>query len=105
MNESDNSNSESPKNESGESLMIMGQISGSDENVLPEDCDPKLLDLTFVLRSQRHEIEQSIENSKKKLTLFNKKLSLANAELDTIENELKQALDALESFRVRYLFF
>jgi len=82
----------------------MGRIAMFDENILPEGCDPKLFDITLELRSQRHEIEQSIENSKRKLEFFDKNLSLAYAELNTIENELKQTLDALEAFQVRHLF-
>lgn len=82
----------------------MGQIAMFDENVLPEGCDPKLFNLTLELRSQRHDIEKSMENSKRKLEFFDKNLSLAYAELNTIENELKQTLDALEAFQVSYLF-
>lgn len=78
----------------------MGQIAVFDENVLPEGCDPRLFSLTFELRSQRHEIEQSIENTKKKLELFNKNLSSAFSELDIIENELKQTLNELDEYRV-----
>lgn len=98
--ESDDSDSEFIKNESGESLMTMGQILVFDENVIPEGCDPRLFNLTFELRSQRHEIEQSIENTKKKSDLFNKNLNFALAELDSIESELKQTLDELEEYRV-----
>jgi len=99
--ESDNSNTESVINGSGESLTIMDQIAVFDENIIPKGCDPKLFNLTFELRSQRHKIKQSIENTKKKLELSNKNLALAYKELDISENELKQTLNNLEKYRVR----
>lgn len=102
-NESDNSDSESVKNGSKESLITMGQIVVFDESIIPEGCDPKLFNLTFELRSKRHEIEQSIENTKKELELSNKNLNLFYAELDDIENELKQTLNDLEAYRVNIL--
>lgn len=102
-NESDNSDSESVKNGSKESLITMGQIAVFDESIIPEGCDPKLFNLTFELRSKRHEIEQSIENTKKELELSNKNLSLFYVELDDIENELKQTLNDLEAYRVNIL--
>lgn len=81
----------------------MGRIAVFDENVLPEGCDPKLFALTFELRSLRHEIEQSVENTRRKLELSNKNLSSAHAEFDTSENELKHNLDELDAYRVRIL--
>lgn len=75
-----------------------------DENVMPEDCDPKLFALTFELRSQRHKIEQSIGNIKKKVEVSNKMLSIAYTELDTINDELNKNQNELEAYRVRILF-
>lgn len=102
--ESDDSDSESIKNGSGDSLTALGRLAVFDENVIPEGCDPKLFALTFELRSQRHEIEQSIESTKKQVELSNKSLSIALTELTTIENELKKKVDELEAYRVRNLY-
>lgn len=82
----------------------MGRLAVFDENVLPEGCDEKLFALTFELRSQRHEIEQSIETTKINAELSNKSLSLAEAELVVIENELKKNIDKLEAYQVRSIF-
>lgn len=98
--ESEESDTESTKNASGESLTALGQIAIFDESILPEGCDPKLFALTFELRTERHEIEQSIENTKKKIELSNKNLHIANAELVNIKNDLKEHIDELEAYRV-----
>jgi hypothetical protein len=89
------------KNGSGESLTKMGRLTVFDENILPEGCDKKLFALTFELRSQRNEIELAIEKTKIKAELSNKSLSLAEAELIMIENELKKNIDVLEAYQVR----
>lgn len=83
----------------------MGKLRVFDENVLPEGCDPKLFALTFELRSQRHKIEQYIENIKKQMELSNKNLSLAYTELDIIENGLNHNVDELEAYRVSKVLF
>lgn len=100
---SDDSDTESVKNESGESLTALGRLAVFDENVMPEDCDPKLFALTFELRSQRHKIEQSIGNIKKKVEVSNKMLNVALAELDTINDELNKNQNELEAYRVRII--
>lgn len=78
----------------------MGRLAVFDENVLPEGCDEKLFALTFELRSQRYEIEQSIEKMNIKVELLNKSLSLAEAESNMIENELKKNIDVLKTYQV-----
>lgn len=83
----------------------MGRLAVFDENVLPEGCDEKLFALTFELRSQRHEIEQSIEKTKIKAELSNKSLCVAEAELIIIENEYKKSIDELEAYQVRILVY
>lgn len=100
---SDDSYTESVKNESGDSLTALGRLAAFDENVMPEDCDPKLFALTFELRSQRHKIEQSIGNIKKKVEVSNKMLSIAHTELETINDELNKNQYELEAYRVRIL--
>lgn len=102
---SDDSESESIKIGNEDALTTAGQLTVFDESVLPEGCDPKLFALTFELRSQRHKIEQSIENIKKQMELSNKNLCLANTELDIIENGLKQNIDELEAYRVSEVLF
>lgn len=100
---SEDSYTESVKNESGDSLIALGRLAAFDENVMPEDCDPKLFALTFELRSQRHKIEQSIGNIQKKVEVSNKMLSVAHTELDTINDELNTNQSELEAYRVRIL--
>jgi len=103
--ESDELESESDENTRRDSLTTMNRFTVFDENVLPVGCDPKLFALTFELRSQRHTIEQSIENNKKAVELLNKTLNLAYVELDVIENDLKENLKELEAYRVRISVF
>lgn len=81
----------------------MGQLAIFDENVIPEGCDPKLYDLTFKLRSQRHEIEQNIDIFKKKMMSLNTNLVLANAELDITNNEMLRNRNELKAYKVRFL--
>lgn len=84
-------------------LSSMTHFQHVDESVLPSGCDPKLFALTFELRSQRHEIEQSIETNKNKFKTANNNLSLAYTELTNIENNLKKNKDKLEMNKVRIL--
>lgn len=102
-NESDDSVIDSTKNGSGESLTVIGELAIFDENVIPEGCDPKLYDLTFKLRSQRHEIEQNIEMFKKKIMSLNTNLVSANAELDITINEMKRNRNELKAYKVGFL--
>lgn len=81
----------------------MTQFVHVDEKVLPDGCDPKLFTLTFDLRAQRYEIEQTIESNKTKLRASNNNLSLAYTELTNIENSLKKNKDKLEINKVRIL--
>lgn len=81
----------------------MGRLAVFDENALPEGCDPKLFALTFELRSLRHEIEKSLENTRRKLEMSNKNLSSAHVEFDISENELKRNLEELDTYRVSIL--
>lgn len=90
-------------NESAESFTAMSRVVVFDEKVLPLGCDPKLFNITLELRSKRYEIEQTIEDNKKKMDVLNTRLSLAYEEFDAIENELKQNINELESYRVRIL--
>lgn len=73
-----------------------------DENILPEGCDPKLFNLTFELRSRKHEIEQYIESVSKKVELSNTNFNTAYAEFEIIENDLKQTLSELEAYQVKF---
>lgn len=79
----------------------MGQLVVYHESVLPEGCDPALFALTFEMRSKRYEIEENIKSEKMTMEASNKKLVIAYAELDTIENELKANLAELEEYQVR----
>jgi len=83
--------------------MAMSQEVVFDEKVLPLGCDPKLFNITLELRSKRYEIEQTIEDNKKKMDVLNTRLSLMYEEFDAIENELKQKINELEAYRVRIL--
>lgn len=99
--ESDESEPETDKDLKRDSLATINRFTMLDENVLPVGCDPKLFALTFELRSQRHAIEQSTENTKKMAQLSNKNLNLAYAKLNDVENDLKENLDQLETYKVR----
>jgi len=81
----------------------MSRVAVFDEKVLPLGCDPKLFNITLELRSKRYEIEQTIEDNKKKMDVLNTRLSLTYEEFDAIENELKQNINELEAYRVRIL--
>jgi len=81
----------------------MSRVTVFDEKVLPLGCDPKLLNITFELRSKRYEIEKTIEDNNKKIDVLNTHLSLTYEEFDAIENELKQNINELEAYRVRIL--
>jgi len=79
----------------------MSRAAVFDEKVLPFGCDPKLFNITLELRSKRYEIEQTLEENKKKIDVLNTRLSSTYEEFDTIENELKQNINELEAHRVR----
>lgn len=81
----------------------MDRLEAFNENILPVGCDPKLHALTFKLRTQRHEIEQTIENIKKKVQASNRVLNSAKVELDITNNELRRKQNELEAYRVRFL--
>lgn len=72
-----------------------------DENIKPKDCEDRLYDLTFELRSKRHGIEISLEKIKNKLEKLNKKLSIAITEMDITKNKLEQTTEELETYQVR----
>lgn len=91
-------------NESAESLTAMSQLPVFDDKVLPLGCDPKLYNTILELRSNRYEIEQNINDNKKKLDITYTHLSLTNAEFDIIENELKQNQNELHAFQVRMYY-
>lgn len=99
--ESEESEQESDKDMKKDSLTAMNRFTVLDENVMPEGCDPKLFALTFELRSQRHAIEQSLENIKKTVELSVKNLNLSYVELNVIEDDLEENLNKLEAYRVR----
>ncbi|XP_015370284.1 PREDICTED: uncharacterized protein LOC107166226 [Diuraphis noxia] len=88
-------------NENAESFTAICREVVFDEKVLPLGCDPKLFNITLELRSKRYEIEQTIEDSKKKIDVLNTHLSLIYEEFDAIENELKQNINELEAYRVK----
>ncbi|XP_029344283.1 cilia- and flagella-associated protein 44 isoform X1 [Acyrthosiphon pisum] len=100
---SDGSDESDPEfiNESAESFTAMSRVVVFDERVLPSGCDPKLFNITLELRSKRYEIEQTIEDNKKKLDVLNTRLSLTYEEFDAIENELKQNINELEAYRIK----
>ncbi|XP_022179157.1 uncharacterized protein LOC111039821 isoform X2 [Myzus persicae] len=88
-------------NESPESFTAMSRVVVFDEKVLPLGCDPKLFNITLELRSKKYEIEQTIEDNKKKMDVLNTRLSLTYEEFDAIENELKQNINELEAYRIK----
>uniref|UniRef100_A0A2S2P1G3 WD repeat-containing protein 52 n=2 Tax=Schizaphis graminum TaxID=13262 RepID=A0A2S2P1G3_SCHGA len=88
-------------NEGAESFTAMNRVTVFDEKVLPLGCDPKLLNITFELRSKRYEIEKIIEDNNKKIDVLNTRLSLTYEEFDAIENELKQNINELEAYRIK----
>lgn len=81
----------------------MTQYVHVDETVLPNGCDPKIFNLTFNLRAQRYEIEQTIESNRNKFRISNNNLSLAYTELTNIENSLMKNKEILEINKVRVL--
>jgi len=74
-----------------------------DEKVLPIGCDPKLFNTTLELRAKKYEIEQTIENNKRKLDASSTQLTSTYVELEFIEDELKQIQNELESCQVRII--
>ncbi|VVC33540.1 WD40/YVTN repeat-like-containing domain,WD40 repeat,WD40-repeat-containing domain [Cinara cedri] len=99
--DSGDSESESENVKSDESLTTMGELGVYHENVLPEGCDPAIYALTFELRSKRYEMEKYIDSKRKIVESLNKSLLLAYAELETLENELKQNFANLETYRIK----
>lgn len=81
----------------------MNRVPAFDEKVLPIGCDPKLFNTILELRSKKYEIEQNIEDNKRKLDASSTHLSLTYVELDVIEDKLKQIQNELESCQVRII--
>ncbi|XP_029341420.1 cilia- and flagella-associated protein 44-like [Acyrthosiphon pisum] len=98
--ESEESESEF-NNESGESIMAMSRVPVFDEKVLPIGCDPKLFNTTLELRAKKYEIEQTIEDSKRKLDASSIHLTSTLVELSFIEDELKQIRNELEACQIK----
>jgi len=83
--------------------MAMNPVPVFDEKVLPIGCDPKLFNTTLELRSKKYEIEQTIEDNKRKLDTSSTHLTSTYVELDFIEDELKKIKNELEACQVRII--
>lgn len=66
-----------------------------DESVCPPGCDRRLYDLTFTLRSRRHELEkelleenEAIDKCRAMITSCNNKIKVVQAEMDIKNDEL-----------------
>lgn len=79
----------------------MGQLVIFDENVMPKGCDPNLYALTFEMRSNRYEIEQYMNDTKKKLKSFMANLDTSIEGFEIIEDDLRKIEEDLEKSQVR----
>lgn len=79
----------------------MGQFVVFDENVMPKGCDPNLFALTFEMRSNRYEIEQYVNDTKKKVKSFMANLDTTIEGFEIIEDNLRKIQGDLEKSQVR----
>lgn len=69
-----------------------------DENVCPVGCERTLYDLTFELRTRRHEIEQSSKDELAAIETCKATIAKLNKQLKIVEMALKVRTDDLNAF-------
>lgn len=74
-----------------------------DESVCPNGCDVKLYDLTFTLRSKRHQLEETVRNEQKSIENSRKEIDFLTKQIKVVEKELNVNKEKLASFRVYFI--
>lgn len=76
-----------------------------DESVCPNGCDSSLYELTFTLRSKRHQMEESVRNEQKSIENSRKEIDFLTTQIRVVEQELNVNKEKLASFRVNFFTF
>lgn len=71
-----------------------------DESVCPNGCDVKLYDLTFDLRTNRHQLEETVRNEQKSIETARKEIEFLTKQIKLVEVDLNVNKEKLASFRV-----
>lgn len=71
-----------------------------DESVCPNGCEANLYDLTFILRSKRHQLEDAVRNDQKSIENSRKEIEFLTKQIKVVEQDLNVNKEKLASFRV-----